>query len=94
MRSAEEIMRHPFRVPEALSYEELSRICDDFDRAAEVHPSTGTGNSAAKLNEDKVRAIRQAADAGARLTPLAEAFGISARAARHIVRRTSWTHVQ
>ncbi|MGW2398487.1 hypothetical protein ACWCYY_18235 [Kitasatospora sp. NPDC001664] len=56
-------------------------------------PSQGTGNSQAKLNADKVLAIRKAADAGARLAELAEAFEISVRACRHIARRTSWTHL-
>ncbi|MFD8318903.1 hypothetical protein [Kitasatospora purpeofusca] len=56
-------------------------------------PSQGTGNSQAKLNSDKVYAIRKAADAGAKLAELADAFSISVRACRHIARRTSWTHL-
>ncbi|MER5886826.1 hypothetical protein ABT160_23630 [Streptomyces sp. NPDC001941] len=58
------------------------------------HPSTGTGNGAAKLNDAKVRAIRVAAGAGANLAHLATAFGISVRTARHIVEGTSWRHVR
>jgi hypothetical protein len=107
MRTAEEIMRYPFRAP-GVSYAELAAIADDFDREAGVsvqsppgggfgvslHPSTGTGNGAAKMNEEKVRAIRHAAEAGANLARLAAAFGISTRAARHIVKGTSWGHVK
>ncbi|MFF4922927.1 MULTISPECIES: hypothetical protein [unclassified Kitasatospora] len=56
-------------------------------------PSAGTRNSQAKLTERKVYAIRRAADLGAGLAALAEAFGISERACRHIARRTSWAHL-
>jgi len=59
----------------------------------ELPPSVGERNSAAKLTAEKVRAIRIAHDAGARDAALAEAFNVSARTVRHIVRRTSWTHV-
>ncbi|MEU7168392.1 hypothetical protein AB0A70_27745 [Streptomyces morookaense] len=77
--SAEEIMRWPFRQDTLVP---------------DLHPSSGTGNSSAKLNEDKVRAIRSAAAAGAHLATLGHAFGISERATRHIVDGTSWRHVQ
>lgn len=56
-------------------------------------PSVGERNSAAKLTESKVRAIRAAAAAGGRASALATAFGVSDRAVRHIVRGTSWTHI-
>ncbi|GAA2609728.1 hypothetical protein GCM10010411_50060 [Actinomadura fulvescens] len=56
-------------------------------------PSVGERNSAAKLTESKVRAIRTAYAAGGRASALAEAFGVSPRAVRHIVRGTSWTHL-
>ncbi|GAA1403314.1 hypothetical protein GCM10009639_47970 [Kitasatospora putterlickiae] len=56
-------------------------------------PSAGTRNSQAKLTERKVYAIRQSADLGAGLAALAESFGISERACRHIARRTSWSHL-
>jgi len=56
-------------------------------------PSVGERNSAAKLTSDQVRAIRIAAAAGGRLSRLAEAFGVSDRTVRHIVRGTSWTHI-
>ncbi|MBO1415544.1 hypothetical protein [Streptomyces sp. FH025] len=75
----------------------------DVDRAQEIMrlafresprpPSAGTRNSQAKLTERKVYAIRRAADLGASLSALAEAFGISERACRHIARRTSWAHL-
>ncbi|WP_116210119.1 hypothetical protein [Streptomyces olivoreticuli] len=81
MLTAEEIMRFPFRQ-------------DLLPGMADLHPSTGTGNSSAKLNEAKVRAIRSAAAAGAHLAALGHAFGISERAARHIVDGTSWRHVR
>ncbi|MGW3177740.1 hypothetical protein ACWDD9_00555 [Kitasatospora sp. NPDC001119] len=55
--------------------------------------SAGTRNSQARLTERKVYAIRRAADLGASLSALAEAFGISERACRHIARRTSWAHL-
>lgn len=56
-------------------------------------PSVGERNSAAKLTESKVRAIRVAFAAGGRASALATAFGVSDRAVRHIVRGTSWTHI-
>ncbi|WP_031067095.1 hypothetical protein [Streptomyces sp. NRRL WC-3742] len=55
--------------------------------------SAGTRNSQARLTERKVYAIRRAADLGASLSALAEAFDISERACRHIARRTSWAHL-
>lgn len=57
-------------------------------------PSVGERNSSAKMTADKVRALRGAADAGAGLSSLADAFEIDVRTARHIVQRTSWRHVQ
>ncbi|MFJ7909009.1 hypothetical protein [Kitasatospora sp. NPDC096204] len=75
----------------------------DVDRAQQIMrsafresprpPSAGTRNSQAKLTERKVYTIRRAADLGASLSALAEAFGISERACRHIARRTSWAHL-
>lgn len=65
----------------------------DHSTDAELPPSVGERNSAAVLTEDKVRAIRQAADAGADLATLARAFHVHVRTARHIVQRTSWRHV-
>jgi len=56
-------------------------------------PSVGERNASARMTAEKVRALRVAADAGARLAPLAEAFGVDVRTARHIVDRTSWRHV-
>jgi len=58
-----------------------------------LRPSVGERNSSAVLTTDKVRAIRAAADAGGNVRLIGAAFGISERAARHIARRTSWTHV-
>ncbi|MFB7947017.1 hypothetical protein ACFC6L_19115 [Kitasatospora phosalacinea] len=73
------------------------------DRAQEImraafrdtprRPQSGTRNSQAKLTERKVAAIRRAADLGANLAALAEAFGVSERACRHIADRTSWSHL-
>lgn len=57
-------------------------------------PSVGERNPAARMTADGVRALRAAYQAGGTLRHLARAFGISERAARHIVRGTSWTHVQ
>lgn len=56
-------------------------------------PSVGERNPAALLTADKVRALRIAHAAGAQLCYLARAFGISERAARHVVQRTTWRHV-
>lgn len=56
-------------------------------------PSVGERNSAAKLTESKVRAIRAAYTAGGRASALATAFDVSDRAVRHVVRGTSWTHI-
>ncbi|GGQ07890.1 hypothetical protein GCM10010187_24980 [Actinomadura coerulea] len=63
-------------------------------QAGLLAPSVGERNSAAKLTAAKVRAIRDAHAAGGRLADLARAFDVSDRTARHIVRGTSWTHVQ
>ncbi|MFD0400179.1 hypothetical protein ACFVHI_19115 [Kitasatospora sp. NPDC127121] len=81
----------------------LVNVLPGTDRAQEIMrlafresprpPSAGTRNSQAKLTERKVYAIRRAADLGASLSALAEAFGISERACRHIARRTSWAHL-
>lgn len=57
-------------------------------------PSVGERNPAARMTADGVRALRAAYRAGGTLRHLARAFGISERAARHIVRGTSWTHVR
>lgn len=59
----------------------------------QLPPSVGERNSSAKMTADKVRALRGAADAGAGLSSLADAFEIDVRTARHIVQRTSWRHV-
>jgi len=59
----------------------------------ELPPSVGERNPAALLTADKVRALRAAHAAGAQLCYLARAFGISERAARHVVQRTTWRHV-
>lgn len=61
--------------------------------AADLPPSVGERNSAARMTADKVRALRTAHAAGGKLRYLAAAFGIDVRTARHIVNRTSWTHV-
>jgi transposase-like protein len=61
---------------------------------APLPPSMGERNSSARMTEEKVRALRAAYDAGAALSGLANAFGISHRAARHIAHRTSWRHVK
>lgn len=57
-------------------------------------PHTGERNSAARLTERKVRAIRAAFDAGASVSGLAIAFDVSDRTIRHVVRGTSWTHIR
>lgn len=57
-------------------------------------PSVGERNSAARLTAQKVKAIRAAHAAGGRLSDLAAAFDVDPRTARHIVRRTTWVHVQ
>lgn len=59
----------------------------------DLPPSAGERNPAALLTADKVRALRAAHAAGAQLSSLARAFGISERAARHVVQRTTWRHV-
>ncbi|WP_441248925.1 hypothetical protein [Kitasatospora sp. McL0602] len=90
----QEIMRMAFRPTPA-------RLLPPEERRAyalaypDRNPSAarGTGNSQAKMTERKVYAIRRAADAGASLQHLAEAFAISVRACRHIARRTSWAHL-
>ena len=60
----------------------------------DLPPSAGERNPAALLTADKVRTLRADHAAGAQLTSLARAFGISERAARHVVQRTTWRHVE
>lgn len=67
---------------------------DDLAESETLPPSVGERNPAARMTADGVRALRAAYQAGGTLRHLARAFGISERAARHIVRGTSWTHVQ
>ncbi|WP_431888697.1 hypothetical protein [Nocardiopsis alba] len=64
------------------------------ERLSDLPPSVGERNGAARLTADKVRAIRAAAYAGARLSGLAEAFDVEPRTIRHVVDGTSWRHVQ
>jgi hypothetical protein len=53
----------------------------------------GTANKSAKLDDDKVRAIRKAYAAGATQTRLAEQFGVSQAVVSKVVLRQTWTHV-
>jgi predicted DNA binding protein len=61
---------------------------------SELPPSVGERNSSARLTTRQVLAIREAHEAGGSVRGLAEAFGVSDRAIRHVVRGTSWTHVR
>lgn len=65
----------------------------DTTASGYLPPSVGERNSAAKLTALQVQMIRGAADSGGTIAGLAEAFGVSPRAVRHIVNRTSWTHI-
>lgn len=60
----------------------------------DLPPSVGERNSSALMTATKVRALRIAHEAGGDLAGLARAFGVHERTARHIVQRTSWTHVE
>lgn len=60
---------------------------------SELAPSMGERNSAAKMTEEKVKALRASHDAGVGISAIADAFEIDVRTARHIVQRTSWRHV-
>lgn len=59
----------------------------------QLAPSMGERNSAAKMTEEKVKALRASHDAGVGIAAIADAFEIDVRTARHIVQRTSWRHV-
>lgn len=61
---------------------------------ATLAPSVGERNPAARLTATQVRAIRAAHAAGGRVTHLAAAFGVSPRAVRHVVRGTTWAHLE
>jgi hypothetical protein len=53
----------------------------------------GTANRAAKLNPDKVRAIRRALAAGVLAKQLAREYGVTPRAIYVIRDRITWSHV-
>lgn len=59
----------------------------------QLPPSVGERNASARMTAEKVLALRTAYDAGGALPGLASAFGINVRTARHIARRTTWTHL-
>jgi len=62
---------------------------------ADLPPHCGERNAAAVLTEAHVRWIRQGVEQfGVTQTGIAELLGISDRAVRHIVSRTTWRHVQ
>jgi hypothetical protein len=56
-------------------------------------PWTGSKHPAAKVTEEDVREIRQAASAGEDFGSLGERFGLTATAVRFICRRKTWKHV-
>ena len=61
---------------------------------ATLAPSVGERNPAARLTTKQVRAIRAAHAAGGRVTHLAAAFRVSPRTVRHVVRGTTWAHLE
>lgn len=55
----------------------------------------GSAASQAKVTEDAVREIRRRyAAGGVRMRDLAHDFGVSERAIGHIIRRSTWAHVE
>jgi DNA invertase Pin-like site-specific DNA recombinase len=55
---------------------------------------TGTGNPSAKLDEEKVRAIREKLANGAKQAALANEYNVSKTTIGSIARREIWKHVQ
>jgi len=53
----------------------------------------GTANGKAKLNEQKVREMRDKYAMGVPVTALMQTYGMSSRAVEAVVHRLSWRHV-
>jgi hypothetical protein len=64
------------------------------DKHAHGTAATGERNPASKLTEADVREVRRLRDLGNSLRSIADRFGVSRVAVRHIVNRSTWSHVQ
>jgi len=72
------------------------RIATGSRHGSQTHPESqlrGTEVAGAKLNDDKVRAIRLAASCGERPIVIARKYGISYRNLRYIILGRTWKHV-
>lgn len=69
-------------------------LADNIRYSSAVTPRIrGEAKPCAKLDEDKVRAIRRAHASGALQTALARQYGVSAVTINLIVHRKKWAHV-
>jgi hypothetical protein len=66
---------------------------NSYDRHAKGRDARGEGNGMSRLTSDNIRDLRVQRAAGATLTTLAAAFGISKTTASKIVRNKAWKHI-
>lgn len=67
---------------------------DDMKRKGRDNRShPGTAQAAAKIDDDRVRRIREAHSAGARQVDIAAEHGIAQTTVSRIIRRKAWAHV-
>ena len=59
-----------------------------------LRDAKGSQNGRSKLDEDKVKEIRLLAENGADWHSIADRFGVSYHAVKHVVKRTRWAHVE
>jgi len=65
----------------------------DRERRGRSRHAIGTAHGLAKLDDDRVRSIREQAAAGVAKKALARAFGVSDTVIYSIVNRQTWRHV-
>ena len=90
------VIRHSCDNPRCINIDHLligtqkENVKDREDRKR-GNPPTGTRNTNAKLDDDKVRAIRLRSDES--VSKLAKEFGVTRRVIYLVIKRDAWSHV-